>query len=269
MFPPGPVSNYYPQMLAAAPIAYSVGKRFYNFYRSKRNNSNNKSNRRSNNNRSRRRRFNPYTNKKINKQRSKLLLPPIEKKIVTRFDGDMASQWTAFAAGATFNYISHLDQISTGSTISTREGNQITVMPYKYVFYVKQPVDTTIQYRVLVIQTIKEYASTTNVNIPTNILAETGSIQEALISSYTQKEDRTITFRILYDKHKYVTSYGNGSGFRKFVIKIPKHNVIYDPDTAGGTVAQGSTHLAVVTDATAANANYTYGTKGIYNFLDM
>jgi hypothetical protein len=73
------------------------------------------------------------------------------------------------------------------------------------------------------------------------------------------KRDQSYPFSVRYDQLVvHDTNYGHDPLTKEIIIKIPKHQSQYDPDDSTGATVLGEMQIGVLTDATAASANFTY-----------
>ena len=205
-----------------------------------------------------------YKNKKLQRRRAGLALPPIALKRKVIFT--TAANYAAFAAG-TWSAYHRQDVLAVGATNTTRESTVIKYLPYTYTVQLTQAASVEHRYRLMMIRVFDNIANLTGIE-PQTVLRETGSIADALRSSYLVKEDRGIRFSVIYDKtfSWQITA----PRLRTKVIKIKQkaNTVTYDTGDATGETAQNKTIFVMLTDATSGNANYQEAVKADLKFLD-
>lgn len=207
-----------------------------------------------------------YTrNKKLSRARARLALPPLKLKY---HDNLLAATQYVTYANDEWSYIDALDDVAVGATETTRESNVVKFLPFtiKVKFY--QAASKEHSYRVLLLRTKDINLDYSDIE-PQNVLNDSATSHEALLSSYMKSVDRTYRFRIVKDFLFEWNSYVPNADTKWKKIKIPTHTVHYDPDTAAGTLGIGKFFLLIVSDNTGADPDYTVRMQWSAKFIDQ
>lgn len=210
--------------------------------------------------------------KKLNSNRSHVGLPPMKVNKVELFDPlNSANQWVAPVAGTWSYFLSPTVIQRDANNVQAREGNTLKFLKTNIYFQINQPRDTTIRYRFLVIKNMsKSVVSIATAITPDNVFSHTGSIEEMLISNYlTEEDERTYPFKVVLDKFIVINSHGSDDSVRHFKFPLPVANVEYSEADETGDISRLGYAFCILTNATAASAQYYYGIKTVTRFLDV
>lgn len=204
--------------------------------------------------------------KKVNRERSKLGLAPVDKKKHSVFRNQIS--WSTYASGSTWSASDQLTSIPKGSVDDNyRLKDNIRVLPFTLKCRINQVVNTEHSYRVMI---VRRPDMVTTMSAPQYTLRTFTDTTTCQLSSYTDASGRDDdNFQILYDK-QFTMDSTNGMGRKFFNIKIKKNwQMEFDDASTTGTLAKGHLWFVCVTDAPAITGGYNYSIATTANFLDV
>lgn len=253
---------YAPTYYQVARSLYNTGRKYYSYYK--------KSRRppkpmrqvvfkRSRRNTSNRKYKDPRSN--LNKRRKSVGLPTLEPKHHEITENNY--QWTT----GTWELQYNLTTIAKGTGENDRVSDKITILPSVLKLQLQQPTSMDLKYRVMLIKMLdKEDTEYTDLGA-NQVLRDYSTNWD--LSTYNLKEDRPVDFKVIHDRLYYFNTYTPRNQQKLITIKVPKMNVVYDPDTSAGTASTNNIMLCVKTNATEANSNYSVDIFYYTSFLDQ
>lgn len=212
-----------------------------------------------------------YQRKTLQRWRNSMALPPIQLKFNSELTDTFSvpAQYDNYTAASTWSKVWYPDYVAIGDDNETRESDTLQFTKFKMRLQFKQVEDTENQYRLLVFQLFDQTAA--GDADPDDILQDTSTDLEALVSPYLEKEDRTGAgrFRVWIDKHWTWNTASPKVTLHTKWISLPSHKVKYDSQTTSGARGTGRLVIALITTCPADDAQYSCGSYYRSYFLDQ
>jgi len=178
-----------------------------------------------------------------------------------RFD-HLGVQWLDMTTPA-FSSNAQIDTL----TLATRlNASRVHWSAGTFILRITTPVDTVTTYRVLLLHLVNRYVMTGSWDPITYLTPQATTTNFVDVVPYVPR-DQAVRYRIIEDRQFVVdTHYGNTKLVSQHEMRIPAHDVDYDPDDADGLTGLGLMVVLVLTDATHTNASYLHGDLLLRNY---
>jgi hypothetical protein len=191
------------------------------------------------------------TNKR--KKRSLTIAPDLRPMYRTNLS-DLTNQYVAMATPA-FSGISALNTLTSTVRLSAQE-----VDFSKMTLEVQTTTleDLVTRYRLLVFHIPNRWAYDANVD-PNLFVTATVTVANFMGKGLRVPRDQSVPYRTICDRVVVQDTHAGHDPLKMLHrIKVPRHRVLYDPDDATGVTAMGQYFFAILTEGTAASADYTW-----------
>lgn len=203
-------------------------------------------------------------NKKVNSNRLRVGLPPLELKYVL----DSQSENYVSQTATNWSLVLNPMVVDTGTGPTLRESQKIKTEPFKIRCFINQLINTQKNYRFFVIKVFDNSSSPPN---PENVITnydETDNL--AYNATYVQDQDRgDIRYKVLKDFTIINSTYDGRPTLRKISFNIPACNLNYDDNDATGSTSRNKVYVAIMTNATPASGDYIFSHEYTMKFLDQ
>lgn len=201
--------------------------------------------------------------KKVNKTRSKLALPNLEKKYILIQANEQ--QWTG-KSSTVFSHELVLTKAATGAGRNNRESNNCKFLGSTFRFRINQLVNTEHFYRVFLVKAPQLQTTTPQ---PNELLSNGITYFKYDTYKINTLRDSNDDFIVIKDFMITMNTNSDRPTEKTFKIKLPAANLLYKDTDTTGEDAKNHLYLFIITDAPETTAGYTISYINYRYFLDQ